>query len=175
MNFCPGIKNSINGKAARYDRIINELCHFHKVSLIKTGLMFHKYHLLNQLQVFMRYKKLPKWALILVKWKIIFFISNLMFISCSYSIYILTSSQDQFYDSTLLLFTHGSVCQIFVVTLRQFKLDAASNSCYQSECVLPRYTFFMENVNIKMDTCRHWHQGLQKSRIIFREKYSIFS
>jgi hypothetical protein len=25
---------------------------------------FHKYHLLNQLQVFMRYKKLPKWALI---------------------------------------------------------------------------------------------------------------
>jgi hypothetical protein len=32
--------------------------------LIKTGLMFDKYHLLNQLQVFMRYKKLPKWALI---------------------------------------------------------------------------------------------------------------
>jgi S-adenosylmethionine:diacylglycerol 3-amino-3-carboxypropyl transferase len=32
--------------------------------LIKTGLMFHKYHLLNQLQVLMRYKKLPKWALI---------------------------------------------------------------------------------------------------------------
>ena len=60
MNFCPGIKNSINGKAARYERIINELCHFHKDSLIKTGLMFHKYHLLNQLQVFMRYKKLPK-------------------------------------------------------------------------------------------------------------------
>ena len=28
-------------------------------TLIKTGLMFHKYHLLNQLQVFMRYKKLP--------------------------------------------------------------------------------------------------------------------
>ena len=26
----------------------------------KNGLMFHKYHLLNQLQVFMRYKKLPK-------------------------------------------------------------------------------------------------------------------
>ena len=26
--------------------------------------MFHKYHLLNQLQVFMRYKKLPKSALI---------------------------------------------------------------------------------------------------------------
>ena len=56
MNFCPGSKNSINGKTARYDRIINELCHFYKVSLIKTGLMFHKYHLLNQLQVFMRYK-----------------------------------------------------------------------------------------------------------------------
>ena len=60
MNFCPGSKNSIIGKTARYDRIINELCHFYKVSLIKTGLMFHKYHLLNQLQVFMKYKKLPK-------------------------------------------------------------------------------------------------------------------
>ena len=64
MNFCPGSKNSIIGKTpektGRYDRIINELCHFYKVSLIKTGLMFHKYHLLNQLQVFMRYKKLPK-------------------------------------------------------------------------------------------------------------------
>jgi hypothetical protein len=62
MNFCPGSKNSINGKTARYDRIINELhvCHFYKVSLIKTGLMFHKYHLLNQLQVFKIYKKLPK-------------------------------------------------------------------------------------------------------------------
>ena len=34
-------------KTARYDRIINELCHFYKVSLIKTGLMFHKYHLWN--------------------------------------------------------------------------------------------------------------------------------
>jgi hypothetical protein len=32
--------------------------------LIKAGLMFHKYHLLNQLQVFMRYKNLPKWVLI---------------------------------------------------------------------------------------------------------------
>jgi hypothetical protein len=64
MNFCPGSKNSIigekNEKTGRYDRIINELCHFYKVSLIKTGLMFHKYHLLNQLQVFTRYKKLPK-------------------------------------------------------------------------------------------------------------------
>ena len=59
MNCCPGSKNSINGKTAIYDRIFNELCHFYKVSLIKTGLMFHKYHLLNQLQVFMRYKKLP--------------------------------------------------------------------------------------------------------------------
>ena len=60
MNFCPGSKNASLGKTARYDRIINELCHFYKVSLITTGLMFHKYHLLNQLQVFMRYKKLPK-------------------------------------------------------------------------------------------------------------------
>jgi hypothetical protein len=60
MYFCPGSKNSIIGKNPRNDRIINELCHFYKVSLIKTGLMFHKYHLLNQLQVFMRYKKLPK-------------------------------------------------------------------------------------------------------------------
>ena len=47
-------------KTARYDKIINELCHFYKVSLIKTGLMFHKYHLLNQLQVFMRYKKITE-------------------------------------------------------------------------------------------------------------------
>jgi hypothetical protein len=64
MNFCPGNKISIIGKTprktGRYDRIINELCHFYKVSLIKTRLMFHKYHLLNQLQVCMRYKKLPK-------------------------------------------------------------------------------------------------------------------
>jgi hypothetical protein len=56
MNFCPGSKNSIIGKTLRKlvdnDRIINELCHFYKVSLIKTGLMFHK--------VFIRYKKLPK-------------------------------------------------------------------------------------------------------------------
>ena len=44
MNFCPGNKNSINGKTVRYDRIINKLCHFYKVSLIKTGLMFHKYN-----------------------------------------------------------------------------------------------------------------------------------
>jgi hypothetical protein len=29
-------------KIARYDRIIDELWHFYKVSLIKTGLMFHK-------------------------------------------------------------------------------------------------------------------------------------
>ena len=58
MNFCPGSKNP--EKTARYDRIINELCHFYKASLIKTGLMFHKYHLLNQLQVFMRYKKNSK-------------------------------------------------------------------------------------------------------------------
>ena len=64
MNFGPESKNSIIAKTARYDRIINELCHFCKVPLIKTGLMSHKYHLLNQLQVFMRYKKLPKWALI---------------------------------------------------------------------------------------------------------------
>jgi hypothetical protein len=60
MNFCPGSKNSFIGKTARYDRIINELCHFYKVSLIKTGLMFHNYHLFNQLQVVMRYKKLSK-------------------------------------------------------------------------------------------------------------------
>ena len=60
MNFCPGSKNSIIAKTATYDRIINELCHFYKVSLIKTGLMFHKYHLLNQLQLFTRYKKITK-------------------------------------------------------------------------------------------------------------------
>jgi hypothetical protein len=53
MNFCPGSKNSIIRKTPRKPEDM-------KVSLIKTGLMFHKYHLLNQLQVFMRYKKLPK-------------------------------------------------------------------------------------------------------------------
>jgi hypothetical protein len=52
--------NELYKKTARYDRIINELCHFYIVSLITTRLMFRKYHLLNQLQVFMRYKKLPK-------------------------------------------------------------------------------------------------------------------
>jgi hypothetical protein len=35
MNFCPGRKNSIIGKTpektGRYDRIINELCHLHKI------------------------------------------------------------------------------------------------------------------------------------------------
>jgi hypothetical protein len=36
MNFCPESKNSIIVKTARYDRIINELCHFYKVPLIKT-------------------------------------------------------------------------------------------------------------------------------------------
>ena len=61
MNLYPGSKNSIigekkNEKTGWYDRIINGFCHFYKVSLIKTGLMFHKYRLLNQLQ----YKKLPK-------------------------------------------------------------------------------------------------------------------
>ena len=48
LNFCPGSTNSIIGKnpenTARCDRIISKLCHFYKVSLIKTGLMFHKYH-----------------------------------------------------------------------------------------------------------------------------------
>jgi len=60
MNFVQEAKIQLLAKTARYDRIINELCHFSKVSLIKTVLMFHKYHLLNQLQVFMRYKNLPK-------------------------------------------------------------------------------------------------------------------
>jgi hypothetical protein len=65
MNFCPGSKNSIIGKYPRKPQDMTELstnllCHFYKVSLIKTGLMFHKYHLLNQLQVFLRYKKLTK-------------------------------------------------------------------------------------------------------------------
>jgi hypothetical protein len=63
MNFCPGSKNSIIGKTPRKPKDITELSTNYvnyKVSLIKSGLMFHKYHLLNQLQVFMRYKKLPK-------------------------------------------------------------------------------------------------------------------
>ena len=57
--FVQEAKIQFKAKTARYNRIINELCHFYKVSLIKTGLMFNKNHLLNQLQVFMRYKKLP--------------------------------------------------------------------------------------------------------------------
>ena len=60
MNFFQEAKIQLLAKTARYDGIINELCHIYKVSLIKTRLMFHKHHLLNQLQVFMRYKKLPK-------------------------------------------------------------------------------------------------------------------
>ena len=56
MNFCPGSKNSINGKNPKKPEDMPEL----SVSLKKTGLMFHKYHLLNELKVFMRYKKLPK-------------------------------------------------------------------------------------------------------------------
>ena len=52
MNFCP--------VEAKIQLLENPRENFYKVSLIKTRLMFHKYHLLNQLQVFMRYKKLPK-------------------------------------------------------------------------------------------------------------------
>jgi hypothetical protein len=58
--FVQEAKIQLLAKTARYDRIINDLCHFYKVSLIKTGLMFHKYHLLNQFQVFMTHTKLPK-------------------------------------------------------------------------------------------------------------------
>jgi hypothetical protein len=47
MIFCPGSKNSINGKTARYDRIINELCHFYKVSLIKVRTKFDIYVLIE--------------------------------------------------------------------------------------------------------------------------------
>jgi hypothetical protein len=61
MNFCPRSKNSIIGitpeKTARYDRIINELCHFYKVSLIKIGLMFHKYHLFEPIASFHEIQK----------------------------------------------------------------------------------------------------------------------
>ena len=39
MNFVQEAKIQCKAKTARYDRIINELCHFYKVSLIKTGLM----------------------------------------------------------------------------------------------------------------------------------------
>jgi hypothetical protein len=51
VNFFPGSKNSFIGKTPRKPEDMPEL---------STGLMFHKYHLLNQLQVFMRYTKLPK-------------------------------------------------------------------------------------------------------------------
>ena len=42
MNFCPESKNSINGKTARYDRIINELCLFYKISFIEPIVSFHE-------------------------------------------------------------------------------------------------------------------------------------
>jgi hypothetical protein len=42
MNFCPGSKNSIIGKTTRYDRIINELCHFYKVSYILVVRSIHE-------------------------------------------------------------------------------------------------------------------------------------
>jgi hypothetical protein len=35
------LKILLLAKTARYDRIINELYHLYKVSLIKTGLMFY--------------------------------------------------------------------------------------------------------------------------------------
>jgi hypothetical protein len=54
-----GSKISIIGKNPRKPEDMTELSTI-TVSMIKTGLMFHKYHLLNQLQVFMRYKKLPR-------------------------------------------------------------------------------------------------------------------
>ena len=57
-----------------YQRIMSLLQSF----IDKTGLMFHKYHFLNQLQVFMRYKKLPKWALIKVVTK-----ADLTLLSCN--------------------------------------------------------------------------------------------
>ena len=53
MNFCPGSKNYIIGIRMRIfmmTKYINELCHFYKVSLIKTGLMFHKYHFFHEIQ-----------------------------------------------------------------------------------------------------------------------------
>ena len=45
MNFCP--------EEAKIQLLEKPRENFYKVSLIKTRLMFHKYHLLNQLQVFM--------------------------------------------------------------------------------------------------------------------------
>jgi hypothetical protein len=38
MNFCPGSKNSIIGKTARYDRIINELCHLTMMNTLLSHL-----------------------------------------------------------------------------------------------------------------------------------------
>jgi hypothetical protein len=60
MNFCPGSKNlGLLEKLQDMTELSTNHVTF-TVSLIKTRLMFHKYHLLNELQVFMRYKKLPK-------------------------------------------------------------------------------------------------------------------
>jgi hypothetical protein len=59
MNFCPGSKNSIQVKDRKiwqnYQRIMSLFQSF----IDKNGLMFHKYYVLNELQVFMRYKQLP--------------------------------------------------------------------------------------------------------------------
>ena len=57
MNLCPGSKSSINRKTAGYDRIINELCHFYKVSLITTRLMFHKYTFIEPIASFHEMQK----------------------------------------------------------------------------------------------------------------------
>ena len=43
MNFCPESKNSIIVKTARYDRIINDLCHFYKVPASKIYTIHDKY------------------------------------------------------------------------------------------------------------------------------------
>jgi hypothetical protein len=40
------------------------------------------------------------------------------------------------YDPSHLHFTLGHVCQISLVKLLSFELDAASDNCNQSECAL---------------------------------------
>ena len=60
MNFCSGSKKLIIGKTARYDRIINELCHFYKVSLIKTELMLMLISFIEPIASFHEIQKITK-------------------------------------------------------------------------------------------------------------------
>ena len=54
MNFCPGSKNSIIGKDRKIWQIYQRIMSLLQSFIDENRLIFHKYHILNQLQVFMR-------------------------------------------------------------------------------------------------------------------------